>query len=107
MIRSVLRAPSCSRDSVSRVPRASWAAITVALGILTLTGTANAFCRSTTCRAQGGKECPTDGDGCPTDGAKLWWPTSCISYATNKLGTQDLDPADTRPVIRKTFEAWT
>jgi hypothetical protein len=37
----------------------------------------------------------------------LWWPTSCVSYATNKTGTQDWDPADTRLVIKRAFEAWT
>ena len=67
---------------------------------------ASAFCRSSTCRTTATKECPTDEDGCPTSGAKLFWPTSCVSYATNKLGTQDLDPAETRAVIRKTFQAW-
>jgi hypothetical protein len=76
-------------------------------GLLFFTSDADAFCRSTTCRAKGGKECATDGDGCPTDGSKLFWPTACISYATNRLGTQDLDPADTRSVIKKTFQAWT
>jgi Matrixin len=86
-------------------------AFAVALGAFLLTALsaddARAFCRSTTCRTKNGQECPVDANGCPTDGAKLWWPTSCISYATNKLGTQDLDPADTRAVIKKCFEAWT
>jgi hypothetical protein len=68
---------------------------------------AAAFCRSTTCRTQGKKECPTDGEGCVTEGAKLFWPTTCIGYATNKLGTEFLDPADTKAVIAKTFQAWT
>ncbi len=71
-------------------------------------GDARAFCRSTTCRADAakGKECPTDDEGCPATGAKLFWPTSCVSYAVNKLGTESLDPGDTRDVIRKTFQAW-
>jgi hypothetical protein len=77
-----------------------------ALGLLVCASDAFAFCRSTTCRSMPGKECPTDENGCPTEGAKLFWPTSCISYATNRLGTQDLDPADTRAVIKKTFLAW-
>ncbi|MBX3228000.1 MAG: matrixin family metalloprotease [Labilithrix sp.] len=68
---------------------------------------AGAFCRSTSCRATPAKECPTDEDQCPTTGAKLFWPTSCLSYATNRLGTQDLDPADTRAIIRLAFQAWT
>lgn len=92
---------SARREALGRV-----AASLVALGVLATAADAEAFCRSTTCRAKNGKECATDDDGCPSEGAKLFWPTSCISYATNRLGTQDLDPADTRAVIRKTFQAW-
>lgn len=77
-----------------------------ALALLAWSADASAFCRSTTCRTTASKECPTDEDGCPTTGAKLFWPSSCISYATNKLGTQDLDPVDTRAIIKKTFQAW-
>jgi len=84
------------------------AAALAVLGSLVLAADpASAFCRSTTCRASGTKECKTDESGCPADGAKLFWPTSCISYATNELGTQDLDPVDTRAIIKKTFQAWT
>jgi hypothetical protein len=67
---------------------------------------ARAFCRSTTCRSTAAHECVLDDDGCPAEGAKLFWPTSCVSYATNKLGTSRFDPEDTRAVIRKAFEAW-
>jgi hypothetical protein len=70
-------------------------------------GDASAYCRSTTCRATAAKVCASDENSCPTDGAKLFWPTSCVSYAMNELGTQDLDPVDTRDVIRKCFKAWT
>src|SRR5690349_5665990 len=76
------------------------------LGVLLVSENASAYCRSTTCRSTGGKECPTDEDGCPTSGEPLYWPTKCLSYAVNKLGTQDLDPADTREVIKKTFQHW-
>jgi hypothetical protein len=69
-------------------------------------GTAQAFCRSTTCRTTADHECSTDDDGCMTEGAKLFWPTSCLSYATNRLGSERLDPEETRNVIRKTFQAW-
>lgn len=78
----------------------------VTVALLVTANDASAFCRSTTCRSTGKKECATDADGCSTEGAKLFWPTSCIGYATNKLGTQDLDPTDTREVIKKTFLAW-
>lgn len=78
----------------------------VVLGVLAVAADASAFCRSTTCRTTSAKECNTDEDGCPTDGAKLAWTSSCISYAVNELGTQSLDPEETRAVIRKTFQAW-
>lgn len=85
------------------------AAVAVASACLVLAAAseASAYCRSTTCRSTATKECDTDEDGCPAEGAKLFWPSSCISYAMNKLGTQDLDPDDTRAVIRMTFQAWT
>jgi len=89
--------------------RAVEAIVAAAAGVLVLltAGDASAFCRSTTCRTTGTKECQTDENGCPAEGAKLFWPTSCISYATNEVGTQDLDPEDTRAIIRKTFQTWT
>lgn len=67
---------------------------------------AHAFCRSTTCRSDKNAKCPTDDDGCPSTGAKLFWPTSCVSYAMNARGTASLDPTDTRVAIKKAFEAW-
>jgi hypothetical protein len=93
----------------STLARARRAALPVAAFAVVVSFAANAgaFCRSTSCRAKGKVECPTDSDGCVTEGAKLWWPSSCVMYACNKLGTQDLDPADTRAVIAKCFEAWT
>lgn len=82
-------------------------ALAATLGVLATTSDASAFCRSTTCRSTGSKECKTDENSCPAEGEKLFWPTSCISYAMNELGTQDLDPDETRAIIRKTFQAWT
>lgn len=87
-------------------PLATTFAAAMALALVATTTDARAFCRSTTCRSSGTKECATDADSCPATGQKLWWPTSCISYAANRLGTQDLDPADTREIIKKTFLAW-
>ncbi|MBX3189793.1 MAG: matrixin family metalloprotease [Labilithrix sp.] len=85
----------------------TFAAFVAGAAILAVAGDASAFCRSTTCRATSTKECKTDQDNCPAEGEKLFWPTSCISYAVNELGTQDLDPVDTRDIIKKTFQAWT
>jgi hypothetical protein len=78
----------------------------IVFALLLVSGDASAFCRSSTCRTTAAKECPTDENGCPAAGEQLWWPTSCISYATNKLGTEVWDPAETRAIIKKTFQAW-
>ncbi len=77
-----------------------------ALALLAVDGDAFAFCRSTTCRATEGKPCAMDDDGCPKDGAKLFWPTRCISFAVNRLGSERLSPTETREAIRKSFFAW-
>ena len=75
--------------------------------VIAAAGDASAYCRSTTCRDTASKPCMMDENGCPADGAKLFWPTSCVSYAMNELGTQDLDPVETRDTIRKCFKSWT
>lgn len=75
-------------------------------GLVAFESDAHAFCRSTTCRGTEAEPCNIDDSGCPADGAKLFWPTSCVSYATNELGTSRLDPDETRAVIRKAFQAW-
>jgi MYXO-CTERM domain-containing protein len=98
-----------SRSTLARNARVAirrTAALASALGALAFATEASAFCRSTTCRSTATKPCNTDADGCPTDGSKLFWPTSCVSYAMNELGTQDLDPGDTRAIIKKAFQAW-
>jgi MYXO-CTERM domain-containing protein len=90
-----------------RRERASLAsACLVAVGLLVSAEDASAFCRSTTCRSTKSVQCQTDENDCPLDGERLYWPTSCISYAVNKIGTARFDPEDTRAVIRKTFQAW-
>ncbi len=80
------------------------AAFFTALGVA---ADASAYCRSTTCRSTATHACPSDDNGCPSEGAPLFWPTSCVSFTMNKLGTQDLDPNDTRVVVQKAFKAWT
>ncbi len=84
-----------------------FAATVIGLGLLGFATDASAYCRSTTCRSTGSKECATDENNCPAEGAKLYWPTSCINFAFNQQGTQDLDPEETFAVMRKTFQAWT
>lgn len=76
------------------------------LGLFVLAADADAGCRSTTCRAKKDKECPLDDDGCVTDGAKLFWPTRCLGFAMNRLGTQFLDPDATLKIVEASFMAW-
>ncbi len=105
LLQGMARAIIPGRVMRSRI-RAAVFALTALAGVLGVAADASAFCRSTTCRASSGKECPTDENGCPKEGAKLAWTSSCISFAVNERGTQDLDPEDTRAIIRKTFKAW-
>ena len=85
----------------------TFAATVLALGILGIAADASAYCRSTTCRTTANHECPTDDNNCPTEGAKLFWPTSCVGFAFNQDATQDLDPDDTFATLRKCFHTWT
>ncbi len=75
--------------------------------VVASSATASAFCRSRTCRDTASHQCESDENDCPAEGAPLFWPTSCVSYAMNQRGTQDLDPADTREIIKKSFQSWT
>lgn len=95
--------------AVTRTTRTRRAIVVAGLALaatLVSTREASAFCRSTSCRSTSSKECERDDNGCPAEGAPLFWPTSCIAFATNEVGTIDLDPEDTRRIIRKTFQAW-
>lgn len=88
----------------------SWLRIVLAVvtagGVLAAPGAADAFCRSTTCRSTASKPCATDADECVTDGAKLYWTTSCVQFNMQRAGTQDLDPNDARDILQKSFRAW-
>ena len=77
------------------VAASGFAGLACLAALLATSSVASAFCRSTTCRTVGMKECKTDAMSCPAEGAKLFWPTSCVSYAMNEQATQMLDPKDT------------
>jgi MYXO-CTERM domain-containing protein len=94
------------RESVRSAGPTVLVAVGVCLGLVFADADASAFCRSSTCRSTDSHSCELDDNGCPAEGAKLFWPTSCVSYATNKLGTSQLDPDETRIVIRKAFQTW-
>lgn len=75
----------------------------LALALALASSDASAFCRSTTCR---GEKCVTDADGCPTVGAKLAWPTSCVSFSLQKNGTEKLDFQRMNAAVTKAFQHW-
>lgn len=85
---------------VATAALATWALM------LAFASEASAYCRSTTCRTTATRECATDRNECVTQGAKLFWPTSCVGFSLQKNGTQDLDPQETFSVLRKAFQAW-
>ncbi len=90
----------------ARVTRLTQLGVLAIAAVLFSTETAHAFCRSSTCRNTAKSTCPTDDDGCPSTGAKLFWPTSCLTFAMNARGTESLDPGQTRDVIQKSFATW-
>lgn len=71
--------------------------------MLCLAGTAEAFCRSTTCK---GDACPRDADACKTTGQPLAWPGLCTGFSLQKEGTAYLSLADVRKVFRASFATW-
>jgi hypothetical protein len=71
--------------------------------MLGLAGTAQAFCRSTTCK---GDACPRDADGCKTTGHPLTWSGLCTGFSLQKDGTANLPLADVRKVFRASFATW-
>lgn len=79
------------------------AASSLAFALVLVSLHAAAFCRSTTCR---GEKCETDDQGCPSTGAKLYWPTSCVSFSFQKNGTQNLDLLQTKAAVTRAFQHW-
>lgn len=97
---------SAMRSDAHELIRRRVVACAIAALAISAATPAAAFCRSTTCRGTD-RECARDADGCYTEGAPLFWPSSCVSFAANELGTQFHDPAETIAIVRKTFYAWT
>lgn len=71
-------------------------------GALVAPSDALAFCRSTTCSG----DCPRDVEGCKTTGAKLYWPSSCVSFSLQKDGSEHIDFAEVKRVVAESFVAW-
>lgn len=77
--------------------------------------TALAYCRTTTCdpdvscTADPEACCMRDAKGCDTNGIPLAWPTSCVSYAIQKDGSnvRSITAAQLSDVVDKAFASWT
>jgi hypothetical protein len=80
-----------------------WFLLVPFLGLSLAASSASAFCRTTTCT---GTKCEKDEKDCNITGAKVFWPTKCVSFNFQRNGTQDLDPAETKVVVAKSFQHW-
>jgi MYXO-CTERM domain-containing protein len=64
------------------------AGVTLGLGVWLATGTASAFCRTTTCDVDNAQaNCTWDSNNCATSGAPLFWPSSCGWFGVQKDGS--------------------
>jgi hypothetical protein len=62
----------------------------------------SAFCRTTTCH-----NCAASAGGCVTEGAALFWPSSCVSHSVQQDATKWANLAETTRVVNAAFDAWT
>jgi hypothetical protein len=80
-----------------------------ALTLLFAACDAGAFCRTTTCDADGGSDgCATDADGCATQGHPLYWPTECLSFSVQKDGSpkRHIPFSTFDQLVRLAFQEW-
>lgn len=113
------RAPRCRLCWFGEVDGYMWRRLTrslIALGLpATITASAQAFCRSTSCEL--GEEdrlmmslpgCARDEHGCATEGAPLHWPSPCLRYAVQQDGSADegIDAPTLQLLVQEAFEVW-
>src|SRR5262249_17266983 len=75
----------------------------VAASVFGISGSAAAFCRTTTCS---GEDCKYDAAGCPTTGHPLYWPERCISFALQKDASIQVPPAEATRIAAAAFTTW-
>lgn len=84
------------------------------LGVATLTPSALAYCRTTTCDTKASCAiapedcCVLDSNGCDTRGLPLVWPTACVSYAIQEDGSpvRGISAEETSAIVDDAFAAW-
>lgn len=78
------------------------------LAILTASGRAEAYCRTTTASCTPDEEDCFDENGCPRKGVPLTWKALPLSYRFYAGGSSKIDDQSLmRKVIRNAFQAWT
>jgi MYXO-CTERM domain-containing protein len=88
-------------------PRAVAAGL-CALGLLSVAGSAQAFCRATTCDPEEDAERCRPVRGCSTKGEPLAWPDICVGYAVHEAGSRrrNITAYDTDQAARRAFSSW-
>ncbi len=84
------------------------AALAAAL-VLTTTGAARAYCRTTTCSPDDPNQpCTTAANGCETGGKPLYWAGACISFSVQKDGSplRNISEPAADKVISTGFSQW-
>jgi hypothetical protein len=69
---------------------------------------AAAFCNATSCNAARGDSCNVDAKGCVTTGARLSWPSRCVSFGVQQDGSakRRISYEDFDAIVRKSFQQW-
>lgn len=78
-----------------------WAPL-LAVAILGATTTASAFCRSTSCAG----ECGRDDDNCKTLGAPLFWPSLCVGFALSHQSSEHIPFSDFEALAIRSVASW-
>jgi hypothetical protein len=100
--------------SVARHARLAFA-LALALGLVTLSSPADAYCRSTTCRSgatTADEACQSLEGGVMCDSGAafvlpLWWGTGCVGYSLDAAASARVDYADALAAAQGAFAAWT
>ncbi len=86
------------------VPHRALAVVVTCLVSASLPSAAHAFCRTRTCSGEG---CRPGPDGCATVGAPVTWATSCVGFAMNPEGIDDVDDKERlSAIVARSFARW-
>lgn len=77
----------------------------VVLALLLVAPDALAFCRTTNAKCKK-PDCPTDDNGCVTEGEPVVYLHTPITFAFAERGTTKLDEAKARAAVRAAFQKW-